>query len=149
MDGRHQMDARRIGGVAALAGGVLALVGTLLHPRYDGEDVDIYAKIAASDRYLVADFVLLVALALLVAAVVSIARHIGPSPLADHGRLFAVIGGTIAIGQLGLETFALRHQTEIFAGAAPDDRSGPFGPPTRSTTSTMHCSALGPRCFSV
>jgi len=40
--------------------------------------------------------------------------------------MFAVIGGTIAIEQLGLETFALRHQTEIFAGASPDDRSGSF-----------------------
>jgi hypothetical protein len=120
------MDARRIGGAAAASGGVLALVGNLVHPSYDGENVDIYPKIAASDRYLVADFVLLVALVMLVAAIVSIARHIGSNPLADQGRLFAVIGGTIAIAQLGLETFALRHQTEIFAGAPPDDRSGSF-----------------------
>jgi len=126
MEGQHRMDAKRIGSAAALAGGVLALVGNLIHPRYDGENVDIYSKIAASDRYLVADFVLLVALVLLVAAVVSIARHIGSSPLSDHGRLFAVIGGTIAITQLGIETFALRHQTEIFAGAPPDDRAGSF-----------------------
>ncbi|MEO8697714.1 MAG: hypothetical protein ABI658_29715 [Acidimicrobiales bacterium] len=120
------MNARRNGGAAAVSGGVLALVGNLVHPRYDGENVDIYQKIAASDRYLVADFVLLVALVLLVAAVVSIARHIGSSPLAGHGRLFAVIGGTIAIAQLGLETFALRHQAEIFASAPPGDQSGSF-----------------------
>jgi hypothetical protein len=120
------MDARRIGGAAAVAGGVLALVGNLLHPRFDGEDVDIYPRIAASDRYVIADFVLLGALVLLVAAVVSISRQVGPSPLADHGRLFAVIGGTIAIAQLGLEVFALRHQSEIFAGASPDNRPGSF-----------------------
>ena len=96
-----------------------------MHPRYDGENVDIYPKIAASDRYLIADFVLL-ALLFFVVAVVSIARYVGSSPWADHGRLFTVIGGTIAIAQLGLETFALRHQAEIFAGAPPDDRSGSF-----------------------
>ena len=121
------MDSKRIGGTAAVAGGGLALVGNLLHPRYgDDEDFEIYRKIATSDRYLVADFVLLVALVLVVAGVVSIARHLGPDPLSEHGRLFAVIGGTIAIAQLGLETFALKHQAEVFAGASPEDQNGSF-----------------------
>lgn len=120
------MDSKSVGGAVAVAGGVLALVGNLLHPRYNGENVDIYPRIAASDRYIAADFVLLVALVLLVIAVVSIARRVGSNPLADCGRLLAVVGGTIAIAQIGIETFALRHQAEIFAGAPPDDRVGSF-----------------------
>jgi hypothetical protein len=121
------MDVKRLGGASAVVGGILALVGNLLHPRYgDEQDVEIYRKIATSDRYVVADFVLLVALVLVIAGILSIARHLGANPLSDHGRLFAVIGGTIALIQVGLETFALKHQAEVFARASPEAQNGSF-----------------------
>jgi hypothetical protein len=117
----------RVGGGAAVVGGVLALVGNLLHPRFgDEEDFEVYRKIAVSDRFVVADFILLLALLLVVAGLVTLARQAGAGPWAEYGRLVAVIGGTIAIAQFGIEMFAFKHQTEVFARASADDLNGSF-----------------------
>jgi hypothetical protein len=121
------VDAVRVGGGAAIVGGVLALAGNLLHPRYgDEEDFEIYRKIAESDRYLVADYILVFALLLLVAGIVAVARACGDGGWATHGRLAAVVGGTIAVAQFGVETFAFKHQAEVFARAQAEDQNGSF-----------------------
>jgi hypothetical protein len=119
----------RVGGGAAVVGAVLALVGNLLHPRYDAPDADIYRSIAASDRFRVADFILIAALILLVGGTVAVARSMSGGVggvLSDYGRLAAVVGGTIAIAGFGVETFAFKQQTSIFVGALQPDVNGAF-----------------------
>ena len=117
-------------GSAAIAGGVLALVGNLLHPRYNGEDFDNYHKIAGSEAcFPHCRLVLIPALILVVAGMVAIARslHSGRgSVLSDYGRLAAIVGGTIAIAQLGVETYAFRQQAVIFVGADSAGQRGAF-----------------------
>ena len=121
------MQTNRVGGGAAVVGGVLALAGNLLHPRYgDEEDFEIYRKIAVSDRFVVADFILIFALLLVVAGFVALARHSGSGFWAEHGRLMALIGGTIAIAQFGVELYAFKHQSEVFARAIPEDQNASF-----------------------
>jgi hypothetical protein len=108
---------------------VLALIGNLLHPRYDGEDIDIYRSIASSDRFRVADFVLLAALLLIVAGLTTFARSLhasGDALLSEYGRLATLAGGTIAIAQFGVETYGLKQQATVFAGAGDADLLGAF-----------------------
>ena len=119
----------RVGGAAAVAGAVLALIGNLLHPRYDGADVDIYRSIASSDRFRIADFVLVAALILLVAGTTTFARSLhsdGGVVLSEYGRLATLVGGTIAIAQFGVETYGLKQQAAAFAGAEAADMQGAF-----------------------
>ena len=119
----------RVGGGAAVVGAALALVGNLLHPRYDAPDDEIYRRIAGSDRFRVADFILFAALILLVAGTIAIARSMRDGVgglLSEYGRLATVVGGTIAIAQFGVETYGLRQQAAVFAGASAQDTVGAF-----------------------
>jgi len=118
----------RVSAVAAVVGAVLALVGNLVHPRGgDDPDFEIYQRFAHSSRLRVADLILIAALILLTAAVVGITRSLEGDAVevfARGGALFGVVGGTIAIAQLGLESYAYRLQAQVFEGAArPDVRS--------------------------
>jgi hypothetical protein len=120
----------RAGGGAAVGGGVVGVVGNLLHPRYSNlDDVDIYRTIAASDRFRIADLLIIVALLLTVAGFVAIAHAMSGgagSTLARFGRDAAVIGGAIAIASIALDLYGLRQAAENFAKAAPDNQSGAF-----------------------
>jgi hypothetical protein len=108
----------RATGLLGLVAGVVALVGNLLAPRFSGDDVDIYRELADSDRYTVAFVVVLVAVLLVTAAFVGIARS-GAGELRYYGRLAAVVGGSVALMQVALALFAFRQQAMAFADA-PD-----------------------------
>jgi hypothetical protein len=43
-----------------------------------------------------------------------------------YGRLAALLGGGIAVSQIGLEMFGFKHQTEVFARATSEDLNGSF-----------------------
>jgi len=122
-------ESLRVGGAAAVAGAVLALIGNLMHPRYDGPDVDVYRSIASSDRFRVADFVLVAALILLVAGTTTFARSLhsgGGVVLSEYGRVATLVGGTIAIAQFGVETYGLKQQAAVFAGSDEANVQGAF-----------------------
>jgi len=119
----------KVGAGAAVAGALLALVGNLLHPRYNVDDVVKFRRMAGSKLLISADLVLLVALALVVAGAVAIAASLEEgrsSGLARLGRLAATVGGAIAIGELGVETFGLIQSAKIFASAPRIDEAGAF-----------------------
>ena len=120
----------RVSAVAAVAGAVLALIGNLIHPRSgDDSDFEVYNRFAHSGSLRAADLILIVALILLTVAVVGIARTLEGTELevfARIGALFGIVGGTIAIAQLGLESFAYRLQTQVFEGARPADVRSAF-----------------------
>jgi hypothetical protein len=109
--------ARQVTAALAVIGGVVALVGNALAPRFNGDDVDIYRKIAHSSRYATANVIILIALLLVTAAFVGISRHglrDGSSELAQYGRVASVAGGAIALLQVGVETFGYRQQARAF-----------------------------------
>ena len=108
----------RATGLLGLLAGVVALAGNLLAPRYDGDDVETYRKVADSDRYALAYLVVLVAVLLVTAAFVAIARS-GTGELRYYGRLATVVGGSVALVQVALALFAYRQQAMAFADA-PD-----------------------------
>lgn len=130
----------RWGAVAAGAGGILALIGNLLAPRYNGPDFENYRRMATSDRQTVAISLLLVALLLITAGLAAVAQSLrGPNmsgPL-ESGRLAVLVGGTIAAAQFGVELYAYRQQARAFAGA-PD---GNVVPAFWATNSIDHLNA--------
>jgi hypothetical protein len=118
----------RVSAVAAIVGAALALVGNLVHPRGgDDPDFEVYKRFAHSTSLRIADLMLIVALMLLTVAVVGIARSLEGDDVevfARLGVLFGVVGGTIAIAEFGLESYAYRLQAQVFEGArGPDIRS--------------------------
>ena len=44
--------------------------------------------------------------------------------LSEYGRLATLVGGTIAIAQFGVETYGLKQQAAVFAGAQATDVQG-------------------------
>jgi len=128
-DGMGDRSFLRVGAGAAVAGAVLALVGNLLHPRYNVDDVVKFRRMAGSKLLVGADLVLLVALALVVAGLVAIAASLEEgrsSGLARLGRLASTVGGAIALAELGVETFGLIQSAKIFASAPRIDQAGAF-----------------------
>jgi len=123
-------DYLRAGGAAGVVGGVLGIVGNLLHPRYSHlDDVDIYRRTAASERFRIADLLILVALLLVIAGFVAVARGLSRgrgATLARMGGDAALVGGAIAIASIALDMYGLKQAAETFAKAAPADRVGAF-----------------------
>jgi hypothetical protein len=111
--------ARRVTAALAFGGGILALVGNGLAPRYSGDDVQTYRHIANSTRWAASDVIILLALLLVTAAFVGIARTItnGQSELGNYGRMTSLVGGAIALTNVGIELYAYRQQAKAFSGA--------------------------------
>ena len=119
----------RVTALAAVVGAVPALAGNLIHPRAEDSDFETYQRFAHSSSLRSADLILIPALILLTVAVVGIARSLEGDDLevfARLGALFGVVGGTIAIAQFGLESYAYRLQAQTFEGARPADLRGAF-----------------------
>jgi hypothetical protein len=114
-------------GLMLAGGGVLAVVANVLHPRFDGPDVETYHQIAHSSTYLAATLALTAAMLLITLGLVGLADHIGPGhPVAHAGRLTALVGGTIAVIQSGVDLAAVRQQAITFSDAGPGDQVGAF-----------------------
>ena len=120
----------RMGGAAAVLGGVLALIGNVLHPRWtDVDDVELYRNIADSGIWKLDHLILVVALILTTAGSVAIARSLhggADDALARYGLLATVVGGAIALTNIALDSYAYRTAAENFAEAIPQDRIGAF-----------------------
>lgn len=123
------MTTRRATAVLALTGGVVALVGNLLAPRFNGDDVQVYRKVADSTRFTVSDVIVLAAVLLVTAAFVGISRP-GPRALSVElrslGRLATVAGGTIAVLETGVALYAYRQQAIAFADANSNNAVAAF-----------------------
>ncbi len=113
-------------GFLLMAGGAFAVIGNLLHPRFRGEDVDVYSRIASSTRFEVADVIILVSLLLVALGFVGLADEAGQRWQGQLGRLATVVGATVALTQMAVELFGLRQQARTFAHAAQGDQVGAF-----------------------
>lgn len=109
---------------------MLALVGNLLAPRWsDIDNVERYRKIADSGIWRFDGLILLLAIVLVTAGTVAVAKSLegaGVDGLAVYGRLAAVVGAPLAVLDFGLTTFAIKEQADVFAGATGQDQVGAF-----------------------
>lgn len=100
----------RIGGGFAIAGGVLALAGNALAPRFNqDQDVDVYEAVARSSRLVPANLILITAVVLVAAGLWTVATTMRAGRGAELARLgagAAVVGGSIAVVELSVETYA-------------------------------------------
>lgn len=120
--------SRRVTAALAIGGAVVAGVGNGLAPRINGDSVDVYHRIANSSRFAAAGVVVLVAVVLVTAAFVGLTRSLTTrdSELALYGRLATVIGGALAILQVGLELYGYRQQARAFDGANSNNAVSAF-----------------------
>jgi len=121
--GGTHMDAwsgRRVSAALAMAGGLLALVGNALAPRFNGDDVANYQKIADSTRYAVAGVIVLAAVLLVSAAFAGINRF-GLGEVRTEISYFASFavsaGAAIAVLQTGVALYGYKQQARAFDGA--------------------------------
>lgn len=119
-----QRTALRIGGVGALGGGILVLVGNILHPREAGqlEDVETFLDVAAGSEIWVIDhFVILIAVSLLVAAFFGLGRSF-TSEAAHVWARFAwtvsIVGVVFALALMVTEATAVAVVADQWATAA-------------------------------
>lgn len=113
------MHTSKLIAAAASCGALTGLVGNLLTPRYRGDDVDIYRRIAVSDRFTVSAVVVLVALLLVSVAFLGLLRDLGElhAGLSSYGRVAVAGGATLALLYAGLRLYGVKQQARAFAGA--------------------------------
>jgi hypothetical protein len=120
----------RMGGAAAVVGGVLALLGNLLAPRWTNiDDPERYRKIADSGVWRVDGLILVFAGILIVAGTVAIAKSLeggGVDGLAMYGRLAAVVGGTLALLDFGMTASAIKDSADSFAASTGANQVSAF-----------------------
>src|SRR3954469_8882015 len=122
--------SRSTGSALAISGGVVALVGNLMAPRFDqDENVEVFRAIAKSDLLAPSGLVLLVAFLLTTAGIYAVAstmRGTAGDDAAWMGRAAVAAGGTIAVTQVCVETFALRQLAKLFASSDGQNQQGAF-----------------------
>jgi hypothetical protein len=122
--------SRPAGSLFAVAGGVVALVGNLLAPRFDQSDnVDVYRAVAASDRLAPAGLVLILAFLLTTIGILAIASSLRGGRGNDAawlGGAAVAAGGAVALAQNSLELFGFRQMARVFAGAEGQNQQGAF-----------------------
>lgn len=122
--------SRPVGSLFAVAGGVVALVGNLLAPRFDQSDnVDVYRAVAASDRLAPAGLVLILAFLLTTIGILAIASSLRGGRGNDAawlGGAAVAAGGAVALAQNSLELFGFRQMARVFAGAEGQNQQGAF-----------------------
>lgn len=122
--------SRPVGSAFAVAGGVVALVGNLLAPRFDQADnVQVYRAVAASGRLAPSGLILLLAFVLTTIGLLAIASSLRGGRGNDAawlGGAAVAAGGVIALAQNNLELFGYRQMARVFAGADEQNRPGAF-----------------------
>lgn len=118
----------RIGGVAALVGGVMVLTGNAIHPREPGQldnAETLLAVVADSPIWAVNHFILMVAITLLLAAYYGLTHSIKSEVGAVWARLgwgVAIIGAAIGAIFMLTEAVALREAAGTWAASSGADR---------------------------
>jgi hypothetical protein len=120
-----------LSGGLLVAGGVWALVGNVLHPRFDQQNqAAVYRAVhIQSDRLLFADLLLILATLLITAGLLELARALSrrhASALARIGGAAVAIGGGIAVVQYVVEAYGLRQGAHLFAIVDYRNQMGAF-----------------------
>ena len=121
--------AKRVTGLLAMTGAIVALIGNAIAPRLNGDDVAVYHRIARSGRFEMAGVIVLVAIVLVIAAFAGISRTAPVNvqgQLADYARLAVVVGGAVAVVQVAVELYGYRQQALAFHRANSFNVVGAF-----------------------
>jgi hypothetical protein len=118
----------RIGGVSAIAGACIGLIGNLVHPVTAGPgDPEETARVVADSRIWVPlHLALLVAFLLMLGGLVAIAASISgglAGALARFGVAAAIVGTTVGVIDVTLDGFAAKHLAEWWMLAPPEVRA--------------------------
>jgi hypothetical protein len=114
----------RSGGVCAAVGGVLALLGSLTQPTFDGDFDVVLEGIATSQWRPVALLLQLAGIVLLAIGGLSIAAVLAERPggvAAAAARPLLIIGGAVALSSLAIGMHALRQLAEVHTAAGATD----------------------------
>lgn len=128
MDAMTSDDRRvlRLGGVAAIVGSLLAMVGNLVHPVTPIDDPEGVARVIAdSDIWVPIHLAIVIGIVLMLAGLVAL-RHSIRSGLAGvfarYGLVAAIAGVTIGLILVILDGVAARQLAEEWASAPPGER---------------------------
>ncbi len=124
-----QRTALRIGGVGALGGGILTLVGNILHPREAGqlEDVETFLTVAAGSEIWVIDhFLILIAVSLLLAAFFGLERSFTSGAALSWSRFawtVSTVGIAFALALMVTEATAVAVVADQWATATGTEQA--------------------------
>ncbi|SEK33170.1 hypothetical protein SAMN05444583_101379 [Rhodococcus maanshanensis] len=118
----------RIGGVAAIVGGILIVGGVALHPRERGQLHDaehLLEVVAGSGRWVGLHVVILIGIALLLGAFYGLTHSVTGERGIAWARLawsFAIVGVGLGLLLMLIESVALPALAETWSGADPEQR---------------------------
>src|SRR5918999_1946232 len=133
MEGTSEEDRRvfRIGGVAAVVGGLLVMAGELIHPVTPIGDVEGVARvIAESDIWVPVHLVIVLGIVLMLGGLVAIGQSIRgglAGALARFGYAAAVLGAAIGLVLVILDGVAARQLAEEWVSASTENREIALG----------------------
>jgi hypothetical protein len=118
----------RIGGASAIVGGVLGLVGNLVHPATagPGDPAETARVVADSSIWVPLHITLLVSFLLMLGGLVAIHDSIPgglPGAVARFGLMAAIVGTGGGVVLLALDGFAAKHLAEAWASAPAEGRA--------------------------
>ena len=116
----------RLGGMAAIVGSLLGMVGNLIHPATPINDPQgVASVIAASDGWTPVHLAIVVGIALMMGGLVAI-RHAIPDGLAGalarFGMVAGVVGGAIGLLLVILDGVAARQLSQEWVVASADEQ---------------------------
>ena len=121
----------RLGGVSAVVGSLLGMVGNLVHPVTPIDDPEGVARvIAESGAWVPIHLAIVIGIALMVGGLVALRATIGEGvagAFARFGLVAAIAGGTIGLILVVLDGVAARQLAQEWAAAPERDRTVALG----------------------
>jgi hypothetical protein len=121
----------RIGGVAAVVGSILGMVGNLIHPATPiGDQEGVARVIAGSEIWVPVHLAIVVGIALMLGGLLAIRHSLGggpAEPFARFGLVAAVAGATIGLVLVILDGVAARQLAQEWAAAPASEQSVALG----------------------
>jgi hypothetical protein len=116
----------RLGGIAAIAGALLGMVGNLVHPVTPIDDPEGVARVIAdSEAWVPIHLAIVLGIVLMLGGLVAIRRSIRDGlagALSRLGLVAAVAGATVGLVLVILDGVAARQLAQEWAAAPPDQR---------------------------
>jgi hypothetical protein len=125
MSGRH---ALRIGAIGAIVGGILVLVGNILHPHESGQldDAQSFVVVVAdSGTWIGVHFLILIGLALLLGAYLGLCRSITREPGMTWARLswgISIIGVGFGLALMLTEIVAISALADMWVSGSGTEK---------------------------
>lgn len=122
----------RVGGVAAVVGALLGMVGNLIHPATagPGEPASTARVVADSGTWIPIHLAIVVGLVLMLGGLSAVCQSIRgglAGALARLGLAAAIVGTTVGIVLVSLDGFAAKHLADAWLAASVDGREAALG----------------------